>query len=154
MIRHNDTDEASIGRLFKDLTEESRTLLRQEIELAKAEIGEKASIFRRNIGYLAAGGAILFGGFLALIATACIGLTVALAHVVDGEIAAWLGPLIVGVVVCIGGYMVIQKAIATLKSEGIVPRKTIDSLRENSEWFKDRMTALPNRATDHPTMTT
>jgi hypothetical protein len=153
MIRHSDSSEASIGSLFKDLTEESRTLLKQEMELAKAEIGEKASIFGRNFGYLAAGGAILFGGFLVLIATACIGLAVALSRVVDGEIAAWLGPLIVGVAVCIVGYVVVQKAIATLKSEGIVPRKTIDSLRENSEWFKDHMTALSNRATNHPTMT-
>jgi len=147
MIQNSDTDDPSIGTLLKDLTDRSRTLLRQEVELAKAEMGEKVSTIGRNIGYLAIGGAVLYAGVLALIATACIGVAVAFAQAVDGKTAAWLGPLLVGVLVCIAGYALVRRAIATLKKERIVPQKTIESLRENTEWFKDQMTASANRMT-------
>jgi hypothetical protein len=137
--------QPSIGSLLKDLADESRTLFRQEMELAKAEISEKVSTVGRNVAYLAVGGLIAYAGLLALIAAACVGLAVALSQVMDDSIASWLGPLIVGVVVALIGYAFAQKGISTLKNESFVPRKTMDSLRENKEWFKDQMKTSENR---------
>ena len=128
----------TIGSLFKDLATDSRTLIQQEIELAKTEMAEKASVYARNAAYLAIGALVLYAGLLALIAAGCIGLAVALDLSLDASTAIWLGPLLVGVVVALVGYAFVQKAISTFKSETLTPRKTIDSLRENTEWLKEQ----------------
>jgi hypothetical protein len=143
--RHN--NEPSVGMLLKELTDETRTLLRQEVELGKAEISEKVSTVGRNVAYLAVGGMVAYAGLLALIAAACIGAAILLGNVMDPEIASWLGPLIVGVIVAIIGYVFVQKALSTFKNETLMPRKTMESLRENTEWFKDQIKTTENRMT-------
>lgn len=137
----------SIGTLLRDLTDETRTLLQQEVDLAKTEITEKAGRIGRNIAYLAVGAFIAYAGLLTLLAAASIGSAVALQSAgLDPAISAWLGPLIVGIVVGAIGYIFVQKAISTLKHESLVPRKTLNSLREDKEWLKDQMT-IDNRMT-------
>jgi hypothetical protein len=135
----------TIGRLFKDLATDSRALIQQEIELAKAEMSEKASVYARNAAYLAIGGLVLYAGLLALIAAGCIGLVVALDISLETSTAIWLGPLLVGAVVALVGYAFVQKAFSTFKSETLAPRKTIDSIRENTEWLKEQVTISDTR---------
>jgi xanthine/uracil permease len=145
--RSSHCGEPSIGTLLKDLSDETRTLLRQEVELAKAEISEKVSVMGRNVAYIAIGGLVALVGLLPIVAAACIGMIVLLDNFMNDSIAAWLGPLIVGVVLGLIGYALIQKALSTLKRESFVPRKTMNSLRENTEWLKDHMTNSENRMT-------
>lgn len=140
MIQTTSTSERSVGNLLKDLTDETRMLLRQEVELAKAEMSEKAARLGRGAMYVAIGGAVLYAGVLALIAAACIGLAVALNMGLDGEVAVWLGPLLVGVVVAIVGYAFVHSAISTFREESLTPRITLETLRENKEWLKDQIT--------------
>src|SRR5688572_25317138 len=113
--------EPSIGTLLKELTDESRTLLRQEVELAKVEMSEKAAVMGRNGAYMGAGAFVAYAGLLAIIAAACIGTYVLLRNAMDSEIAAWLAPLIVGVIVAAVGYIFVQKAINTFKRESLMP---------------------------------
>jgi hypothetical protein len=56
----------------------------------------------------------------------------------SAEIAIWLAPLIVGGIVILIGYVLTHKAIATLKNESLAPRQTIQSIRENTQWFKNQ----------------
>jgi hypothetical protein len=133
-------DEPSIGSLFKELTDETRTLLRKEVELAKAEMSEKAAFFGRNAAYLGIGAMVAYSGALVLLAAACIGLGVALARVMDPRLAAWLSPLIIGLVLVIVGYALVQKAISTMRHHSLAPEKTMNSLRENSQWLKNKVT--------------
>jgi hypothetical protein len=139
--------ERSIGDLFRELATESGSLLRKEVALAKAEMTEKAVKTARNAGYIAAGGVVAYAGALALLAAASIGLSVILAKtgVSSAEHAAYLGPLIVGAIVAVIGYAMIQKGISTLKNERLAPTKTTQSLRETKQWMQDRMT--PSRTT-------
>ena len=146
MIHQTDMHEPSIGTLIKDLTDETRTLFQQEIDLAKTELSEKTARIGRNVGYLAVGGFVAYAGLLALVAAASIGLVVLFNRGMDITIAVWLGPLVIGIVAAALGYVFIQKAISTLKRESFVPQKTLDSLRENKEWLKDQMT-IENRMT-------
>src|SRR5215208_2252190 len=76
-----------IGELVKDLSEQTSTLVRQEIELARAELQQKGKLAGRGAGML--GGAAV-GGMLALGA-----LTTALITVLDKAIATWVGAVIV-----------------------------------------------------------
>jgi len=139
MIRTSQ-QEPSLGQLIRELSSETHELVRQEIELAKAEMAEKTARVGRNVAYLAVGGFVAYAGFLALMAAASYGLMELLNERLSNETAIWLAPLIVGLVVAIVGYVLIQKAITTLKNESLAPRQTIQTIRENTQWFKNRTT--------------
>jgi len=132
-------EEKSLGQLLKDLTAETTTLLKQEVDLAKTEMGEKASRVGTNVGSVAVGGAVLFAGALALLFAAVNALTEILAHMVPITVAAWLSPLLLGLVLGAIGYSLVKKALATLKQESVTPRRTTQSLQENKEWLKSKM---------------
>jgi hypothetical protein len=132
-------EERSIGQLLKELTQESSTLLKQEVSLAKTEMSEKASRIGANLGEVAVGGAVALLGAIALLLAAVYGLTSILNNFMNQEVAVWLAPLIVGGVLAAVGYSLIKKALATLKQESITPQKTTQSLQENKEWLKEKI---------------
>ena len=132
-------EERSIGQLLKELRDETTTLLRQEVELAKTEMSEKASRTGKNLGSLAVGGGVAFLGALALLAAVIYGLTSILNQFMSVGVAIWLAPLIVGLVLAAIGYSMLQKALAALKQESLTPRTTTQTLQENKEWLKARM---------------
>jgi hypothetical protein len=65
-------DERPLGELFADLAREIGDLMRQELTLARTEMTQKATRVGRNIGTLAVGGAVVYAGFLALVAAAIL----------------------------------------------------------------------------------
>ena len=132
-------DDRSLGQLFKELSRETVTLLRQEVELAKAEMGEKAERIGRNVGVLAVGGAVVFAGALALLFAVINGLTGLLARVVSPEVAVWLSPLLVGLAFAAVGFTMVKRALDTLRRESIAPRKTTATLQENKAWLTSKI---------------
>lgn len=132
-------EERSIGQLLKELRGETTTLLRQEVDLAKTEMGEKASRVGKNLGSLAVGGGVALLGALALLAAVIYGLTSLLNQFMSVGVAIWLAPLIVGAVLAAIGYSLVQKALATLRQESLTPTRTTQTLQENKEWLKARM---------------
>jgi hypothetical protein len=125
-------DERSLGELFSDLARETSTLVRQEVQLAKTEMTQKATAVGKDVGFLAVGGAVAYAGLLALIATLII---------VLGTIGLpwWLASLIVGVVVAGIGYFLVQKGLNALKHESMAPQQTIQTLKEDRQWAKEQM---------------
>ena len=87
----------SLMGLFTDLWRETQTLVHQEAQLAKAELSEKVSQVTTGAGEIAAGGAVLFAGFIVLL-FAAVG---ALQLLIPSDHAIWIAPLVVGVVVMI-----------------------------------------------------
>jgi preprotein translocase subunit SecF len=132
-------DERSIGQLLKELTHESSTLLKQEVDLAKTEMSEKASRVGANLGEVAVGGAVALLGAIALVLAAVYGLGAILNNFLSPETASWLAPLIVGAILAVVGYSMIKKALETLKRESLTPEKTTQSLQENKEWLKQKI---------------
>ena len=124
-------DERSLGELFADLSRETTTLVRQEVELAKTEMTQKASRVLKNVGFLAIGGAVAYAGFLAIIAAVIILLAAILPW--------WLSALLVGIVIAATGGFLIWKGLDALKKEDLVPRQTIESLKEDQEWAKEQV---------------
>ena len=136
----NRAENRSIFGLLRELRDEFSTLLRQEVALAKTEVSEKADMAKRNAIYIAVGGVIALSGFLCLLAAASIGLAVALREAgVSPDIASWLGPLLVGVVVAIVGYVLLQKGISTLKRESLTPERTVQSIKEDTAWARQKI---------------
>jgi putative Mn2+ efflux pump MntP len=124
-------EERSIGQLFAELTEETRTLVRQEIQLARAELSEKVAGIGTDIGSMVGGVAVLYAGFLVLLAAIVIGL----AHVIGPGWAA----LLVGIVtLAIGGWMV-TRGLQDMKHRNLKPEKTVASLKETKQWAKEQV---------------
>lgn len=137
--RASAVDGRSLGQLLKQLTREISTLLRQEVELAKTEMSEKASRLGAHLGALALGGGVALLAALALLASAIYGLTALFDGFMPLGVAVWLAPLIIGLVLGAAGYLLVRKALARLKGESIVPRRTTQSLREDKEWLKQKV---------------
>lgn len=131
--------DRSIGQLLKELTQESSTLLKQEVDLAKTEMSEKAARVGANLGEVAVGGAVAFLGAIGLLLAAVYGLTSILDKLMPPGVAVWLAPLLVGAVLAAVGYSLIKKALATLKRESITPQRTTQSLQENKAWLKQKI---------------
>ena len=124
-------EDRSLGELFAELTQETRTLVRQEVNLAKSEMTQKASRLGKDVGFLAAGGAVAYAGSLAIVA----GIIFVLAEI---GLPLWLSALLVGLVVAAAGYFLVRKGLAALKREELAPRHTMETLKEDKEWAKDQ----------------
>jgi drug/metabolite transporter (DMT)-like permease len=125
-------DDASLGDLFSRLAEESSTLVRQEVQLAKAELRESAQQVGRSVASLLIGGAIAYAGLLAILAAIIVGLG-------QAGLPWWLAALVVGVVVAIIGYILIARARSGLQAANLVPDRTIKTLKEDREWAKEQI---------------
>ena len=124
-------EQKSLGQLIGDLTEETRTLVRQELELAKTEMTEKATFVGKNAAKIAAGGVVALLGALPIIA----GIIIALGHKIGYATSAF----IVGIVLLAIGAIVAMSAMKALKSEPLAPVKTQTQLKETKEWAKEQM---------------
>lgn len=139
--RYNRVAEKPLGELLKELKNETTTLARQEIDLAKTELSEKAQNY---VGYgvkLSAGGAAAaMGGLIILLA---VGFAVSHGLIVYGGLefmtSLWLGPLIVGVIVTIVGLVMLRKQISNMKKDSLVPNRTLRTLEEDQQWLKQKL---------------
>ena len=131
--------DQSLGALIRDLTREISLLFHQEVELAKTELGEKTALIGRSVAAIAVGGAIALLGALALLAAVVTGLGALLGTFLPTGIAVFLSPLVVGAALAFFGYTRIQTALATLRREGLVPKQTTESLQENTQWLKAKI---------------
>jgi len=123
-------DERSIGELFAELANETTTLVRQEVQLAKTEITQKVTSAGKDVGMIGAGGALAYAGLLAVIAGIIIGL--------GNLIPMWLAALLVGLVVIGGGYALIQSGLSALKRIDPTPRETIQTIKEDVDMVKEQ----------------
>jgi hypothetical protein len=149
MAAYPNTESRPQGRsligLFSDLFRETSTLVHEEAQLAKAEISEKVSQLGTGVAAIAAGGAILFAGFIVLLFAAVN----ALAMFLPPEHAAWLAPLIIGLVVMIAGYIALSKGRKEFKAESLKPSRTMESLRRDTELVKGHLNT--SRSTSYET---
>jgi Putative Actinobacterial Holin-X, holin superfamily III len=82
--------DKSLGEIVQEVSEKASLLVRQEIDLAKAEVGEKVSSLGKGAGIAAAAGTFLFFAVFIFF----IGLSFFLNDLLDFE-SVWLGFLIV-----------------------------------------------------------
>ena len=123
--------DRSMSRLLSALAREASRLFRQEIALARAELADKLGQLGTGAAEMIAGGFILYGGFLVLLAAAVLGL----AQVWP----AWLAAVVVGVVTVLVGAGVLLKGRCDVGPRSLVPDRTIRSLRDDAEWAREQM---------------
>jgi uncharacterized membrane protein YqjE len=134
---HSDARDRPIGDLLKELSDQTSTLVRKEIELAKLELTEKGKRAATGAGMF--GGAGLFGVFALGALTACI--IAALATF----LSVWLAALIVAVVYAAVAAVLALRGRKQVKQAGPpVPEQAVDSTKEDLEWVKTRAKASRN----------
>src|SRR5215217_6613248 len=127
----NELRERPIGEVAKSLTSDLSLLLRQEIDLAKAEMAEK--------GRTAAPGLGMFGGAGVVALCAAGALTAFLVLVFSLFLAEWAAALIVGAVLAAVAYVLIRQGKERVAEAGKpVPEQTIETVKEDMEWAKTR----------------
>jgi len=126
-------DDRSLGELFADLARQTSTLVRQELRQAGTEMGQRATGVGKDVGVLAAGAVVLHAGFLAVVAAIIIGLA-------DLGLSWWLAALLVGIVLAGIGYVLVGRARAAIKRADLLPRQTMETVREDQEWAKEQIT--------------
>lgn len=123
--------ERPIGDLVKQLAGQTSTLVRQELDLAKAEMSQKATIAGKGAGLL--GGAAVVGLLAAGALTAC--LILALSEVIPD----WLAALVVALVMAaIAAVLALQGRNRIRAATPPVPEQTVETLKEDVEWAKTR----------------
>jgi hypothetical protein len=133
VVEHKpDLADRPLSELFKELANETSTLVRQEIDLAKAELSEKGKEAGKGVGFL--GGAALLGLLAAGTLTACF------VFALDLVMPAWAAALLVTVV-----YATIAAGLAILGRNRLkeasppAPEQTIDTVKEDVRWAKAQL---------------
>jgi Putative Actinobacterial Holin-X, holin superfamily III len=125
-------EERSIGELFGQLSQDMTLLFRQEVQLARTEMSDKLSRLATNLVSVAAGGFVAYLGGLALVAA----LILAIRDLANISLA--VSALIVGAVLAIIGYVMLQRGMKELKRVDIAPRRTVETLKDDVQWAKEQ----------------
>lgn len=125
------SDNKSLGQLFGDLLNETRTLVRQEVALAKTELSGKAAFLGKHAGVAGAGALVALVGTLAIVS----GLIIALGHKIGYATSAF----IIGVLFVIVGAVLVMKALNAMKTQSLAPQQTADQIKETTQWAKDQI---------------
>lgn len=129
----SEKDERTLGELFAELSRETATLVRKEVELARVEMSAKAALVGRHVAYIAVGGAVAYAGVLVLAAALVMLLELA-------GLTWWASALIVGIGVALIGYLFVQRGISALQKDSLAPTETIETMKENAAWAKGQRT--------------
>jgi uncharacterized membrane protein YqjE len=131
----SDARDRPIGELVKDLSAQTSTLVRKEIELARAELQEKGKVAGKGAGMLA--GAAVFG-LLAMGA-----LTAALIALLDKAMATWVAALIVMALWAIVALVLAKAGQKALKSATPPAPQTVETVKEDIQWAKNPTGSAP-----------
>lgn len=129
-----DKSDKSLPSLFSELTTETVDLIRQEIALARSEISQKVSTAQTAITSVAIGAAILLAGLFIILQAVVAGVEMLL----PPDLAPWLAPLIVGLVIAVIGYAMLKGGSSKLKPDNLMPHHTIDSLKRDKAVAQER----------------
>ena len=126
--------ERPLGEIARDLTRDVSLLVRQEVELAKAEMAQKGRVAAPGLGMI--GGAGVVGLMSAGALTGCLILVLSI------FLPEWLSALIVGAVLAAVAYLLVKQGKERVGDAGApVPEQTIETVKEDVEWAKTRATS-------------
>lgn len=123
-----EASDASVGQLLSDVANDLSTLMRQEVELAKAEIKTEVSKAGKGAGMLGGAG---FAGYMVLLFLSCA-LWWGLANAMDVGIAA----LIVAGVWIVIGAVLFALGRSTLRAVNPKPERTVETVKQVPDALK------------------
>ncbi|HEU0285517.1 MAG TPA: phage holin family protein [Nocardioidaceae bacterium] len=123
------TEDASLGQLTGDLSQQVSRLVRDEIRLAQVEMKDKGKRFGTGAGLMGAGGVIALFGFGCVVAAAVLAL--------DLVWPTWLAAVVVGAVLLIVAAVVAAKGRSQMRRGAPpMPSEAMKSTKEDIEALK------------------
>jgi hypothetical protein len=127
--------------LFKDLADDTRTLVQQEIELARLEVAQSTKRIARDGAWIWAGAVVLTVGLICL----ALALALGIGALLDSY---WLGALITAAVFLLAGVLLAWIGVRDLTSGGLLPSNPLSSLQEDRDWAKRELDELKQGITE------
>jgi uncharacterized membrane protein YqjE len=125
-------NDPALGDLFRQLAQDSATLVRQEMALAKAELKTNVKSVARDAVMVGVGGILALVGAMVLLAA----VVVAVGDALDNY---WLGALIVAALFLIVGGLLAMSNLKKLKQEEVAPTRTLETLKEDKQWLQSEI---------------
>src|SRR5215472_16819416 len=123
--------QRKVSDVLQDIAANIQQIIRSEVVLAKVEVKETAQKASKPAAVLAAGTLLGLYGLGFLLLAAVYGLSLVM--------APWLAALVAGAVLATVGGILVAKSRTALKQIKPVPTKTVQTVRENVQWAKDRI---------------
>jgi hypothetical protein len=124
----SDLKERPIGELLRELSQQTATLVRQELDLAKAEVTEQ--------GKKAGLGAALFGG-AGIVGFLTLGAFTAFVILILAEVMpAWTGALIVTLLYGAIAAVLALRGKEKVKDASPPAPQTVETVKEDIEWAR------------------
>jgi Putative Actinobacterial Holin-X, holin superfamily III len=121
--------DAPVGQLVKSLARDTGDLVRQEMQLAAAEMSAKGRVVSKNAAVIATGGALVHLGLLGVLAAVVIAL--------GPVVAWWVSSLVLGAVVLLVGAGLVRKGTKALGRLSPAPEHTAATLRDDVRLSKE-----------------
>jgi len=125
------TPDISTGTLVSEIIADAQALIRHEVSLAKVEFKEDWSRMKNVAVAFSLAGLVAAAAFVFF----CLCGSQLL---VEAGLPLWASYLIVGVILGAAGYFLLKGAEAKRRSIDVVPRQTIESIKESVQWIKNR----------------
>ncbi|WP_165986791.1 phage holin family protein [Streptomyces sp. YIM 98790] len=127
--------EPPLGDLVSEVITDVQTLLRQEVELAKAEIREETSRAGKAAGMYGGAG---FAGYMVAVL-----LSFTAVFALDNVLGlAWSALIVTGVWALIGAVLFLVGR-STMRSFSPKPQQTLESLKEDAQWARHPVGSRP-----------
>ncbi len=128
--REEELRDLPLSELVKQLASETSTLVRQELDLAKAEMTEKGKQAGMGAGFLGAGALLGLGAFGAFTTFLIALIQTAVNH-------TWLAALIVTAIYgAIAAVLALRGKDKIQEAAPPAPEQTVETLKEDVEWAK------------------
>lgn len=125
-----DVDTSVVG-LLRQLAHEVPALLTKELALAKAELKEASRTTKAGVAGVAGGAIVLLAGLIFLLLAAVYGLSLYL--------QPWLAALLVGAVVSVIGFIMLQTGKKQFEPSHFKPERTLDALHKDKDAMQRKM---------------
>jgi VIT1/CCC1 family predicted Fe2+/Mn2+ transporter len=116
-----------IGHLLKNLSGYFYELIREQLQLAKIEISQKITHVEKDSRIYLTGASVAYAGFLFVL--------LAIVLMLSTVISLILSSFVVGILAIGAGWLLMYSARKRLREKDLVPRKTMEILREDKEWM-------------------
>jgi uncharacterized membrane protein YqjE len=122
-------DDRSVGELVNQLSQQTSTLVRQELQLAQTELQEKGKRMGIGAGMFGGAGLVALYGVGALVAAAIIGIGTLL--------EPWIAAVIVGVVLlAVAGILALTGRKQVERGTPPLPQQAIESAKQDVNEIK------------------
>ncbi|MFW5947722.1 MAG: phage holin family protein [Gemmatimonadota bacterium] len=138
-----DTARPGVIELLRDLADDTRTLIEQELELIRLETASSAKRIGIDGAWIWAGAVVITVGLICL----ALALALGIGALLDSY---WLGALVTGGVFLLAGALLAWRGIRDLKSGGLMPGSPLRSLREDRDWARQELEDLKQGITEEP----